>query len=129
MEQSKLPDEWIDTVFMALRASYGVAFDRQFECPPGEEPVPFARNLKAWWRRELAACIRAPHTLRYALDNLPLEVINLPKFKALCHQAPPAPLKALPPPKATPERVAEVQAKLAELKARFAASSASRAEE
>ena len=87
----KLPDEWIDTIFMALRATYGVAFDRQFDCPPGEDPARFYSNLKAWWKRDLAPAIAAPHTIRYALDHLPAKVPNLIEFKSLCWQAPPLP--------------------------------------
>lgn len=111
----KLPDEWVDAIFMALRATYGVAFDRQFECPPGEDPTKFYANLKAWWRRDLAAAIRAPHTIRYALDHLPARVPNLIEFKALCWAAPPMPRQEQighdrrP---ADPERVAAEMAKM-----------------
>ncbi len=109
----KLPDEWIDTIFMAMRATYGTAFDRQFECPPGEDIQRFYVNLKAWWRRDLAAAIRAPHTIRYALDHLPTKVPNLPEFKALCWQAPPMSGPALPWQSGPiPQNVADELAKL-----------------
>lgn len=110
----KLPDEWIDTIFMALRATYGVAFDRQYECPPGEDPAKFYVNLKAWWKRDLAPAIAAPHTIRYALDHMPAKVLNLPEFRALCWQAPPLPRQGqiAHDVKADPQRVAAEVAKM-----------------
>jgi len=109
-----LPDEWIDRIFMALRATYGVSFDRQFECPQDEDPVKFATNLKAWWKRELTPAIRAPHTLIYALDHLPATPPNLVAFKALCWQAPPMARQQqiTDDTKADPNRVAAEVAKM-----------------
>lgn len=111
----KLPNEWIDTIFMAMRATYGSAFDRQFECPPGEDPEKFYAGVKAWWRRQLASAIKAPHTIKYALDHLPLKAPNLNEFVALCWQAPPMarePQLSYSAPTADPERVAAAMTKM-----------------
>lgn len=113
----KLPEEWVDTIFMALRATYGVAFDRQFEPPTGSdenESKRFYLNIKAWWKRDLAPAIAAPHTIRYALDHLPAKAPNLIEFKALCWQAPPLPRQGQIENKvrADPSRVAAEMAKM-----------------
>lgn len=85
-----LPDHWMTRIFSVLRSTYGVAFDRQWECPPGQDPAAFAEQLRDRWARELRA-YGQEHThraLRWALENLPPHPPNLIEFKALCRAAP-----------------------------------------
>lgn len=87
---AQLPDHWMARIFAELRNTYGVAFDRQWECPPGQDPAAFAAGLRNHWARELRA-YGQDHThaaLRWALDNLPPAPPNLVQFKALCRSAP-----------------------------------------
>lgn len=107
-----LPAQWVEKIWGAMRAEYGASFDRQWECPAGEDPVRHVQSLKAHWARTLAGLFRRPDTIRYALDNLPPHPPNLPEFRALCNRAPEPNVKMLPAPKADPAKVAEALAPL-----------------
>lgn len=107
-----LPLHWVEKIWMAMRAEWGAAFDRQWECPAGEDPARHVRGLKEHWARRLAGLFNRPDAIRYALENLPAHPINLPDFRALCCRAPEPFVPMLPAPKADPERVAAAIAKV-----------------
>lgn len=87
---ARLPDSWMARIFEVLRSTYGVAFDRQWECPPAQDPVVFASGLRDHWARELRAYGQehTSHAIAWALENLPSAPPNLIEFKALCRAAP-----------------------------------------
>jgi len=88
-----------------MRATYGAAFDRQWECPAGVAPEAHVQNLMATWGRGLAQLQQNPQAIAYGLDNLPEHPPNLPQFRALCNRRPDRPAPALDAPKADPVRV------------------------
>lgn len=113
--ESSLPEPWVARIFATLRATYGVAFDRLWECPPcppGGDPKQHLHahyeGIKAHWGRELAGFQRNPGAIAHALAHLPETTPpNLPQFKALLLRAPPPPVPALEAPQPDPARVAE----------------------
>ena len=111
-QEFPLPDAWVERIWLAMRATYGAAFDRQWACPAGADPAEHVRGLKAHWGRELARYQQAPDAIRHALDNLPERVPNLVEFKAMCNRRPDYAPPALPAPKADPAKVAELIAKV-----------------
>ena len=42
--ESSLPEAWVQRIFATMRATYGAALDRQWECPAGADPVAFDRE-------------------------------------------------------------------------------------
>lgn len=106
--EPSLPDAWVERIWLALRATYGAAFDRQWQCPAGADPADHVRGLKSHWARELGRFQLAPDAIRYALDNLPPNPPNLIEFKAACNRRPDYAPPALPAPKADLARVAEL---------------------
>lgn len=111
--ESCLPDAWMQRIFAAMRATYGVAFDRQWEsppCPPGVDPQAHVHahyeGIKAHWARELGGYVRNPDAIRHALAHLPDAPPALPAFKALLARAPVMAPPALPAPQADPQAVA-----------------------
>jgi len=115
--ESSLPDAWVERIWATMRATYGAAFDRQWQCPEGEDPLRHVSTLKAHWGRELGRYQQAPDAIRYALDNLPAYPPNLIEFRAACNRRPDAPVPQLPAPKPDPQRVAEALAPLAAARA------------
>lgn len=99
---ASLPDAVVSRLFGALRANYGSAFDRLWECPAGEDPTKHAMGIKALWARELAGYADNLEALAYALENLPEQVPNLPQFRAICRRAPAKQVPRLEAPKAEP---------------------------
>jgi hypothetical protein len=90
-----------------MRATYGAAFDRQWECPVGVTPEAHVQSLMEVWGRGLAQFQQNPNAIAFGLDNLPEDFPpNLPQFRALCNRRPDMPHIALNRPKADPERVA-----------------------
>lgn len=69
--ESSLPETWVERIWATMRATYGAAFDRQWQCPEGEDPVRHVASLKAHWGRELSRYQQNPDAIRYALENLP----------------------------------------------------------
>lgn len=110
--ESSLPDAWVERIWAAMRATYGAAFDRQWECPAGADPVEHVARLKAHWGRELRAYQQSPQSIRFALENLPDRPPNLVEFCGLMRRAPMPELKALPAPvgKPSPTVLAKVAA-------------------
>jgi len=103
MSVQSLPDAVVARLFTALRASYGAAFDRQWECPPDENPEEFGAAMKAHWARELGGYARNLRPIAYALENLPEYPPTLPQFRALCRRAPGITAPALESPKCAPD--------------------------
>ena len=102
-QSSSHPDPWLENIWSAMRAAYGAAFDRQWECPAGVDPHAHVADMKMMWGRQLAPFHQVPGAIGYALDNLPTWPPTLPEFRALCRQYRPSNYKKLAP--ATPKRV------------------------
>jgi len=111
---SALPDTWIVRIWTTMRATYGAAFDRQWEAPAGVDPVEHVKAMRDVWARELAGFQSNPQALAHGLDHLPDTVPNLKQFAALCRNVPVMAQPALPAPPADPQRV---QAALERVKA------------
>lgn len=111
--ESSLPEPWVRKIFAAMRATYGAAFDRQWQCPAGVDPAEHAAGMVGHWARELRGYQQAPAAIAYALDHLPANPPNLVEFKALCRGAPQYAPPRLEGPKVTPERMVEAVAGIA----------------
>lgn len=114
-EQS-LPDVWIEKIWLAMRATYGAHFDRQWECPEGVDPAQHVGEMRGMWGKQLAVYAQRPEAIKYALENLPPHPPNLVEFRRLCSTCPaPAghPLGLPAPPRAVPERFRNALAQLA----------------
>lgn len=86
---SSLPENWVERIWTTMRAAYGAAFDRQWECPAGVDPVQHVTDLKAVWGRELRGFQQNPRAIAHALDHLPTDFPpNLLQFANLCRRAP-----------------------------------------
>ena len=109
-----LPRDWVERIWSEMRATYGAAFDRQWECPASltkpEDIEGFYGDIKAHWAKVLAGFSSNPKALRFALDNLPPHPPNLVEFRALCIRRPEPQQPQLPAPKADPEKVAKLVA-------------------
>lgn len=86
--ESSLPESWVKKIFAAMRATYGAAFDRQWECPSGVNAAEHAADMLAHWGRELRGYQQSPQSLAYALDNLPPHPPNLVEFRGICRRRP-----------------------------------------
>ena len=94
-----LPEAWVSRSFAEMRANYGVAFDRQWEAPAGEDGKEHAAMVKAQWGRALVSFGSRHECIRWALDNLPERPPTLPEFAGLCRRMPQSgELPALPAP-------------------------------
>jgi hypothetical protein len=106
---SSLPENWVERIWSTMRATYGAAFDRQWECPAGVDPVQHVSDLKAVWGRELRGFQQNPRAIAHALDHLPADhPPNLLQFAALCRRTPQVHQAELPPPKASQAVIAQV---------------------
>lgn len=98
----------INMIFGKLVLTYGQRFNALYAGQPADE-------VRQHWAQELAGVdIRA---ITYALLNLPASphAPNVLEFKALCQQygrVPREPVKALPTPQVSPERVAATVGRL-----------------
>ena len=118
--ESSLPEAWVRRIWDTMRATYGAAFDRQWECPAGVTPQAHVQTLMETWGRGLAQLQQNPSAIAYGLDNLPADhPPNLLQFRALCNRRPgpsrsdreeAEKQKALPSPKPDPKRVQQVLA-------------------
>lgn len=86
--ESSLPERWVQRIFATMRATYGAAFDRQWQCPAGTEPADHVQQMLEHWGRELRAYQQNPSAISYALENLPEHPPNLIEFRALCRRRP-----------------------------------------
>ncbi|MFZ9966423.1 MAG: hypothetical protein ACO3IN_05430 [Steroidobacteraceae bacterium] len=100
-----LPLPWVERLFERLQLVYGKRFAAQWD---GMD----MQLIRADWAHELAGFAEKPEPLRWALDHLPAHPPNVVEFRALARMAPPPTVKALPEPKADPQRVAEAMAKV-----------------
>lgn len=112
MPESSLPAPWVERIWSVMRASYGAAFDRQWETPAGADPQAHVEQLKAYWARELRGYQQNPGAIGHALEHLPEHPPNLVQFKRLLLSTPVMAPKALPAPKPNPERLAQAMAGL-----------------
>lgn len=110
--ESSLPERWVQRIFATMRASYGAAFDRQWECPAGTDPADHIAAMLEHWGRELRGYQQNPGAITYALENLPEHPPNLIEFKALLRRRPEVQKPLLEGPKPDPARVAAHLAKL-----------------
>lgn len=115
MHAYSLPDTWIERIWLTMRATYGSAFDRQWQAPAGVDPAQHVADLKAVWGRELARLQEHPRSIAHALDNLPERPPNLVEFRQLCARAPEIVPPALPAPKPDPRRLAEAFSQLGQV--------------
>jgi hypothetical protein len=112
------PPRWVGKIFGEMRATYGSAFDRQWECPAGVDVLAHMHSVMLHWARALERFKPHPAAFRYALDNLPAFPPNLVEFVALCNRAPAAkPAEASAPDDAAPADVARVAEALGKLRA------------
>lgn len=111
--ESSLPDAWVRRIWDTMRATYGAAFDRQWECPAGTTPEAHVQSLMCVWGRGLAHLQQNPQAISYGLDNLPEDFPpNLQQFKAICNRRPDVRVPMLDAPKPDPHRVATEIGKL-----------------
>lgn len=111
--ESSLPERWVQRIFATMRATYGAAFDRQWECPAGTDPADHIAGMLAHWGRELRGYQQSPHAISYALDNLPEHPPNLVEFRALCRRRPDPAQQRLEAPKVPPAKMLEAVAAIA----------------
>lgn len=117
--ESSLPDPWVRKIFSTMRATYGAAFDRQWQCPAGTDPAEHAAEMIGHWGRELRGYQQSPKAIAYALDHLPPNPPNLIEFKALCRGAPQYTQKQLEAPRVPPERMLEAVASIVKPEPKF----------
>lgn len=107
-----LPSAWVDRIFAKLMLSYGRVFLAQYEGMDID-------MVKADWAHELSGFSDKPEAIKYGLENLPPDrPPNVLQFRAICRKVPAPVYKALPSPKADPERVRKL---IAEIKSKFTA--------
>lgn len=99
-----LPQDWADRLFLRLSVRYGESFLGQYRNQD-------MAAVKADWADVLDGWERCPSAIAWALDSLPERAPNAITFRNLCRAAPQAPqaLQLLPP-KADPQKVAEIVA-------------------
>jgi hypothetical protein len=76
-----LPEPWVEKIFRKLSATYGAAFQRQYD------GVDLA-DVKANWAHELAVFQQAPDAIAYGLDHLPADhrPPTVLQFRDLCRR-------------------------------------------
>jgi hypothetical protein len=93
-----LPSVWVELIHSKLALVYGQRFTQQYAGLEGD-------TLRKHWAQELAGITEVG--IRHALSHLPPDhPPNVLQFRALCSNRPPEGYKALPAPKASPERIA-----------------------
>ena len=109
---SSLPDRWLHNLWTEMRANYGARWDRMFPVPPvppgadaAQHAIEHIASVQRVWAKKLGRFHGNPNAIRYALDHLPADPPDLPKFEALCNRRPDKPAPALEAPKADPVRV------------------------
>ena len=102
-----LPTAWVDRIFEKLSLAYGRDFLGRWE---GLD----LNAVKSDWAHELAGFERFPEAIAHALTHLDaMKPPTVLQFRELARKAPRAEDKQLPPPKASPEVVAEQLKRLA----------------
>jgi hypothetical protein len=93
-----LPAVWVELIHSKLALIYGQRFTQQYA---GLDVA----TLRRTWAQQLAGITEVG--IKHALEHLPADYPpNVLQFRALCCNRPPEAFKALPAPKASPERVA-----------------------
>lgn len=111
--ESSLPERWVQRIFATMRATYGAAFDRQWQCPAGTDPADHVAQMLEHWGRELRGYQQNPGAITYALENLPEHPPNLIEFKALLRRRPDNnPQARLPMPDVPPAKILEKMASI-----------------
>lgn len=101
-----LPEAWVDRIFEKLTLIYGREFTSRWEGLPIAE-------VKADWAHELAGFANWPEAIKYGLENMPADrAPTVLQFRDMCRKAPAKAAKALPEPKADPDRAKAEIAKL-----------------
>jgi hypothetical protein len=104
------PSDWLDSLFARLSVRYGAAWMRQWD------GVDIAA-VKADWAEELAGFERNPEAIRHAIRSLPIDrPPTVGQFVALCRTAPVMAPPALPAPKLSESRRAQVTSALRDLR-------------
>lgn len=92
---SSLPDRWMQSLWSELRANYGARWDRMFPVPPvppgvdaSQHAMEHIATVQRIWAKKLGRFQSNPDAIRFALDNLPQDPPDLPKFDALCNRRP-----------------------------------------
>lgn len=109
---ASLPERWVHSLWAELRANYGARWDRLFPVPPvppgadtAQHAAEHIESVQRVWARKLGRFQSNPNAIRYALDHLPADPPDLPKFESLCNRRPDKPATAIEAPKADPARV------------------------
>lgn len=110
--ESSLPEAWVRKIFATMRATYGAAFDRQWQCPAASDPAEHAADMIGHWARELRGYQQSPQALAYALEHLPDNPPNLIEFRKLCRGAPQYTQRQIEAPRVTPEKMKEAVASI-----------------
>lgn len=110
---SSLPERWVQRIFATMRATYGAAFDRQWECPAGTDPADHIAAMLEHWGRELRGYQQNAQAIAYALENLPEHPPNLIEFRALCRRRPDGDQKLLEAPRVPPAKMLEAVSSIA----------------
>lgn len=104
-----LSSRWVDAVFARMLVRYGSAWLRMWDGVDIDA-------VKADWAQELAGLEGKPSSIKHALENLPADrPPSVTQFKALCANSPDI-FKALPEPKADPQRVNEALGRMRQMK-------------
>ena len=100
------PSNWLDSLFARFAVRYGAAWMRQWDGVDLDA-------VKADWAAELAGFEQRPEAVRHAIQHLPIDrPPTVGQFVALCRSAPVMAPPALPAPKLSAERRAELSEKL-----------------
>lgn len=110
---SSLPEAWVKKIFSTMRVTYGASFDRQWECPAGQDAAEHASSMLAHWGTQLGPYANHPEALAYALENLPDFPPSLIEFRNLCRRAPDKKTPLLEAPKVTPAEMLAAVATIA----------------
>lgn len=105
-----LPAAWVDRLFAKLTLTYGQRF-------LGLYAGLDLQAVKDDWGATLAVFAQNPDAIRHGIENLPCDQPpNALQFRDICRRRPDAAPKALPAPKADPERLAAQLRRLGALK-------------
>jgi hypothetical protein len=108
-----LSQRWTDAIFARMLVRYGAQWLRMWDGVPMEA-------VKADWARELEGLEGNGRVIQYALEHLPSDFPpNAAQFKLLCANRPEPEHKALPAPKADPERVKAALERMNALKSKL----------
>jgi len=89
MSSKRLPDHWVQKIFVTLQGSYGTRFLNMWKTgqvlPDGNDAgVVNAMNL---WAEKLGGYVDRPDVIKKVLDLLPHDPPTLPQFVELMRQA------------------------------------------